>query len=95
MISGPSTKPAADAAIWSYAKWMVPVAILAVGLVTSQYWLPDPLSEVHAAQLKDIDAEHGAVCQRLGFQRTADQFVTCKAELLKLWNYHKNSEIIL
>jgi hypothetical protein len=81
--------------VWYYARWMVPLAILAVGLITSQYWLPDPLSAVHAAQFQNVDFEHSAVCQRLGFQPATDQFVTCKADLLKLWNYHKDSEIIL
>jgi hypothetical protein len=100
MVSGdvPAIKPPAHAMIhdiWFYARWMVPMVIFAVALVTSQYWLPDPLSKVHAAQFQNIDSEHGAVCQRFGFQPTTDQFATCKAELLRLWNYHKNSEVIL
>ena len=88
------TGPMHQKALWNM-KWIVPIAILMVGLVTVQYWLPDPLAEAHAVQLQNIESENSSVCRKFGFQPNSDQFVTCKAELLKLWNYYKSSELVL
>jgi hypothetical protein len=74
--------------------WIVPAAILSTGLVTIQYWMPDPFSKQRAAELRIIDTEHGMLCQKWGFQLSSDQFAVCKVDLLKLRTFHKSMEIV-
>jgi hypothetical protein len=74
--------------------WIVPAVIFSVGLVTIQFWMPDPFSEQRAAELRIVDSEHGALCRKWGFQLSSDQFVACKVDLLKLRSFHKSMEVI-
>jgi hypothetical protein len=73
--------------------WIVPAVGLSVALITVQYWLPDPFSEQRAAQLRTVDAEHDLLCQRFGFPASSEQFLRCKGDLRKLWDFHKDMEV--
>jgi hypothetical protein len=73
--------------------WIVPAAIFSVGLITVGSWMPDPFSEQRAANLRMVDAEHGILCQKFGFQASSDQYSQCKAALLRLWDFHKDIEV--
>jgi hypothetical protein len=72
--------------------WIVPTVIFCVGLVTIPFWLPGPFNEYQAVRLRMVDSEHGALCRKLGFQLSSDQFADCKVDMLKLWEYHKKLE---
>jgi hypothetical protein len=73
--------------------WIVPATILSIGLLTAGSWVPDPFIEQREATLRVIDAAHGELCQKLGFQTSSDHFSQCKVALLKLWEFHKEMQV--
>ena len=69
--------------------WIIPAIIVLTGLVTINSWLPDPLADYHAEQVRMMDNEDEAVCVKL--VSTAEQLSLCKAEIRMLRQRDRDS----
>lgn len=67
--------------VWWWASWMLPAVIGVLAIVTLETWLPELAPDPFYA---DIDAEHAAVCRKLGLEPSLEQFSVCRSELREL-----------
>ena len=74
------------------ASWLIP-AVLGVGaLVTIEYWMPDPLANLHAEQARLVNDEIDLECHKLA--TTPDLFRDCTLELRRWRERDSGAEVL-